>query len=67
VKEVAETVQKIIGNVGIRYIPSRPGDFHGKRVSSERARRELGWEARTQFEEGVRKYVSWYREMNRVP
>lgn len=62
VKEVAETVQKLVGNVGIRYIPSRPGDFGGKKVSSERAKRELKWEAKTSFEEGVRKYISWYKE-----
>jgi len=62
VKEVAETVQKLVGNVGIRYVPSRPGDFGGKKVSSERAKRELKWEAKTSFEEGVRKYIAWYKE-----
>jgi len=62
VKEVAETVQNLVGNVGIRYVPSRPGDFGGKKVSSERAKRELKWEAKTSFEEGVRKYISWYKE-----
>ncbi len=62
IKQIAETVQKIIGNVKIEYTPARPGDFSGKEVSSERARKELGWTARTSFEEGVRKYVLWYKE-----
>lgn len=62
VKEVAETVQNLVGNVGIRYVPSRPGDFGGKKVSSERAKRELKWEAKTSFEEGVKKYIQWYKE-----
>ena len=65
VKEVAETVQKLVGNVGIRYVPSRPGDFGGKKVSSEKAKRELKWEAKTSFEEGVRKYIAWYKEVNK--
>lgn len=62
VKEVAETVQRLVGNVGIRYVPSRPGDFGGKKVSSERAKRELKWEAKTSFEDGVRKYIEWFKE-----
>lgn len=62
IKQIAETVQKVIGNVKIEYVPARPGDFTGKDVSSLLAKRELGWEARTPFEEGVRRYVAWYKE-----
>lgn len=62
IKQIAETVQKIIGNVKIEYTSARPGDFSGKEVSSERARTELGWVPKTSFEEGVRKYVQWYKE-----
>jgi len=53
---------KIVGKTGIRYIPSRPGDFKGKVVSSEKAKRELGWQATTSFEDGVRKYLAWLQE-----
>jgi len=66
VKEVAETVQKLIGNVGIKYVPSRPGDFGGKKVSSAKAKKELKWEAKTSFEEGVRKYITWYKKINNL-
>lgn len=62
VKQIAEAVSKIIGNVKIECIPARAGDFSGKKVSSELARRELGWEPKTGFEEGVRKYIDWYKE-----
>ena len=61
IRQIAETIQKIIGNVKIEYIPSRPGDFSGKDVSSRLAREELGWEATTPFEVGVQKYVEWYK------
>ena len=61
VKEVAEAVMKIIGKVGIRYVPSRPGDFRGRKVSSEKAKKELGWEATTPLEEGIRKYLAWLK------
>ncbi len=46
----------------IEYIPARPGDFSGKEISSERAKKELGWEPNVSFEEGVRRYVEWYKE-----
>lgn len=61
VKQIAETVQKILGkDVKIEYVPPRPRDFKGKIVSSEKAKKELGWEPKTSFEEGLRKYIEWY-------
>src|SRR3989338_6906141 len=62
IKQIAETIQRVVGNVRIEYIPARPGDFSGKEVSSERAKSELGWEPRVDFEEGVRRYVDWYKK-----
>jgi len=61
VRRIAETIQKLVGKVTIEETPNRPGDFGGKEVSSERARIELGWEPRTTFEEGVRRYIAWYK------
>lgn len=62
VKEVAETVKKLIGDVEIEYTEERPGDFEGKVVSAEKAKRELGWEPKVDFEEGVKRYIEWYKE-----
>jgi UDP-glucose 4-epimerase len=62
IKQIAETVKDIIGNVEIAYTPARPGDFGGKVVCSLRAERELGWTAATPFSEGVRRYIDWRRE-----
>ena len=62
IKQIAETVKELIGNVEIVYTPARPGDFGGKVVSSERARLELGWTAATPFTEGVGRYVQWRRD-----
>jgi len=62
IKQIAETVQKLIGNVKIESIPARPGDFGGKEVSSELAGKELGWEPKVNFEEGVRRYIEWYKK-----
>jgi UDP-glucose 4-epimerase len=62
IKQIAETIQKIIGRVKIEYISVRSGDFAGKEVSSDLAKKELAWEPKIDFEEGLRKYINWYRE-----
>lgn len=62
VLEVAETVKKLLGDdVTIEFKPLRPGDYRGKIVSRERARRDLGWRPVVGFEEGMRRYIEWYR------
>jgi UDP-glucose 4-epimerase len=62
VKEVAETIKNILQkDVEIRYETARPGDYGGKIILSRRARDELGWEPKVDFEEGMRRYVEWYR------
>jgi len=65
IREIAETVKKILGDVTIEYVEARPGDFVGKDASSEKALRELSWQATTPFEEGVRRYVEWYQAQAR--
>jgi len=65
IKQIAETIQKIIGNVKIEYVPARTGDFSGKEVSSERAKEELGWVPKTSFNEGLKKYIDWYIQCER--
>ena len=65
IRQLAETIQGILGKVDIEYLPARPGDFSGKEVSSEKAKRELGWEASTSLEEGVRRYLKWVEQEDR--
>src|SRR6266540_5653913 len=63
VLEVAEGIRSALGNgVRIEFVPARPGDFGGKDVSGEKARRELGWVPRVDFEEGIRLPVDWFRQ-----
>lgn len=60
VRQIADAVRDAVGDVEIVHTEGRVGDFAGARVSSSRARDELGWTASTLFVEGVRRYVSWY-------
>lgn len=61
IRQIAETIRDLVGNVEIQTTPARPGDFSGKRVSSRRALAELGWEATTPFREGMKRYVEWHQ------
>ena len=61
--EVAEGLKKLVGDhVRIEFVPERPGDFGGKEVSAEKARKELGWRPTVEFEDGLKRTVDWFRE-----
>ena len=62
IKQIAESTRKLVGDVEIEYVPGRPGDFSGKEISSELASRELGWTPKVSFEEGLRRYIEWFKE-----
>ena len=62
IHEVASIIKTILGDVEIRHEESRKADFKGKTVSSEKAKSDLGWEAKTSFTEGISKYIEWYKK-----
>jgi UDP-glucose 4-epimerase len=61
IRRLAETIGALVGDVEVTFGPSRPGDYRAKRVSSERAKRELGWEPQFDLETGLRRTLDWYR------
>ncbi len=63
VKEVAETVNELFGgNVEIKYVEARPGDYAGKVVSNNKSKSVLGWEPEVDFKEGARRYLEWFKK-----
>lgn len=60
IRRIAEEVQKHLGDVEIKYVAGRAGDFLGKEISNRRAKEELGWEPKTSFAEGLRRYIMWF-------
>ncbi|MGW2250808.1 NAD-dependent epimerase/dehydratase family protein [Kitasatospora sp. NPDC001660] len=61
VRDIADTVDELLGPVSIEHIEARTADYTGRRISSAQAKRLLGWSPRTNFAEGVRRYADWYR------
>jgi UDP-glucose 4-epimerase len=61
VRDIADTVDQLLGPVTIEHIDGRKADYTGRRISSAQAKRLLGWSPRTNFADGVRRYADWYR------
>ena len=66
IKKIVDLLKELLGNVKIEYKPSRHGDFSGKDVSSELAKKELGWKPKTGLEEGLKKYINWYKKREEI-
>ncbi len=46
----------------IEFVKDRPGHDRRYATNSSKAREELGWEAKTTLEEGLRKTIQWYED-----
>lgn len=60
---LAETMQKIAGiNVGIVYAPERPADVKHCKANAAKANNVLGFKAEVGLEEGLERYLDWYKK-----
>ena len=64
VADVADLVLEAFGGPAseLTYVAERPGQVDRHIGSTEKAERLLGWRARTSFEDGLERTVTWYRE-----
>ncbi|MFJ7244809.1 NAD-dependent epimerase/dehydratase family protein [Kitasatospora sp. NPDC098652] len=67
VRDIADTVDRLLGPVTIEHIDGRKADYTGRRISSAQAKRLLGWSPRTNFADGVHRYADWYRAGTTAP
>ena len=67
IRRIADTVRELVADVPLLHGPERPVDVTIPHVSGERAAAELGWEATTGFEDGVRLYLDSLSETNGSP
>jgi dTDP-glucose 4,6-dehydratase len=44
----------------INFVQDRPGHDHRYAIDSSKIKRELGWKAEVEFEQGLRQTVEWY-------
>ena len=61
VRRITESIAEILGPIDVEFLQARPGDFRGREISAAKAADVLGWRAITTFDEGLQRYVDWYR------
>jgi len=62
--EVAKAILQLLGKSEdlIEFVKDRPGHDFRYSLDTTKAKRELGWEAKTSFDKGLKKTVEWYIE-----
>ncbi|GAA4879719.1 NAD-dependent epimerase/dehydratase family protein [Kitasatospora terrestris] len=61
IREIADTVDRLLGPITVEEVEARTADYAGRRISNAAAKRLLGWSPRTSFADGVQRYADWYR------
>jgi GDP-L-fucose synthase len=66
IKDLAELIKKIAGyKGGIVWDTTKPDGQPRRRLDVEKAKKEFGFEAKTKFEEGLKRTIDWYTAENK--
>jgi len=66
IKDLVELIAKLTGFRGeIRWDPTKPDGQPRRCLDTAKAKRLMGWEAQTSFEQGLRQTIEWF-EANRA-
>ncbi len=61
-RDLIDLIGRALGKPArIEVLPEQPGDVHQTFASIDRAAKELGYAPSTSIEEGLNRYVAWYR------
>jgi UDP-glucose 4-epimerase len=61
VLDIVRTLERLLGRQArLTFLDDRHGNFKGRFISSEKAQRVLGWEAKFGYQEAMEHYVDWY-------
>jgi UDP-glucuronate 4-epimerase len=63
-----EVLEQVIGKkANVRYLPMQPGDVLSTYADIQSLHDAVGFQPKTQVEQGIANFVDWYREYYRVP
>ncbi|RMG60812.1 MAG: NAD-dependent epimerase/dehydratase family protein [Deltaproteobacteria bacterium] len=63
VKDLVRVIEGCTGRKArVRHLPPQPGDMPVTYADITRAREELGYDPKTPIEEGIEKFVCWYKK-----
>jgi UDP-glucuronate 4-epimerase len=58
-----DVLERHLGKKGVRNLmPMQPGDVKETIADIEATRRDFGFEPKTNIEDGLKKFVEWYKE-----
>ena len=61
IRETAETIARVTGFTGeLKWDATKPDGQPRRRIDPSRAAERLGWQAKMEFSEGIRRTVDWY-------
>ncbi len=61
IKDLTETIARLTGfNGSIRWDTTKPNGQPRRKLDTSRAREAFGFEAKTDFEEGLKRTIAWY-------
>ncbi len=60
--EVAKVILEAMGKDEsyLRFVPDRPAHDYRYALDNTKIKREIGWQSRVSFEEGIKKTIKWY-------
>lgn len=62
-----EVIEKELGRKAqMNMLPMQKGDVPGTHASVERLQNQFGYQPKTSIEEGIKKFIAWYREYYRA-
>ena len=66
-KEMIEIIGKTLNvEPKIKQLPMQPGDVDRTYADVSKAKKLIGYEPKTTFEEGIKKFVEWYKENRKL-
>ncbi|WP_428939850.1 SDR family NAD(P)-dependent oxidoreductase [Fontivita pretiosa] len=66
-KQLVQTIERAVGKPAIiDRKPAQPGDVERTYADLTRARAELDYEPKVSLEEGIRRFVAWFREYGQL-
>lgn len=66
-KEMINTIAKVLEvEPKIKQLPMQPGDVDRTYADVSKAKKLIGYEPKTSFEEGIRNFINWYKENEKL-
>ncbi len=66
-KEMVTTLEKEIGKKAkLKVLPMQPGDVQRTYADITKAQKILGYQPTTAFEDGIKQFIQWYKEVNNI-